>query len=115
MKRQSVYGLFDPATGEIRYVGRTVNLSKRVVAHRNAKDRIGEWVRGLSAPPVAVVLAEPSSFFDTTRPRAPWTSRNPIHLACLDLELDIIKQYQGEALLNRRGNMPWEFASRGIE
>jgi hypothetical protein len=49
-----VYGLFDPRTGELRYVGRTsVGASRRLSAHLTAakrkgrRTRVANWVRSL--------------------------------------------------------------------
>lgn len=48
-----VYGLIDPRTGELRYVGQTINGMDRATAHwrrksiRNHRDRCHTWVRKL--------------------------------------------------------------------
>ena len=38
-KNHTVYGLRDPSTGKIEYVGRTTNPAKRAAAHKNNKYR----------------------------------------------------------------------------
>lgn len=56
-----IYALADPATAEIRYIGKTVNLAARVRDH-NKRRRGGaallEWLGGLSGTPIVLVLEE---------------------------------------------------------
>ena len=33
-----IYGLFDPRTGELRYIGKSVNSSKRAYSHTKSSD-----------------------------------------------------------------------------
>lgn len=44
-----IYGLFDPNTGAIRYIGRSTNPEKRFASHRNMSqnDVKTAWVREL--------------------------------------------------------------------
>lgn len=66
MTSSVVYGLYDPRSGELRYVGKTVgNLSARLKGHlhdaalRRSKTRCGCWIRELASVelmPVALVL-----------------------------------------------------------
>ena len=37
----TVYGLFDPVTGEVKYVGRTINPRAREAAHAASTDKAG--------------------------------------------------------------------------
>lgn len=62
-----VYGLIDPRTNEIRYVGQTINGMDRATAHwkrksiREHKDLCHTWVRkllGLGLTPEVVILEE---------------------------------------------------------
>lgn len=50
MRIPATYGLCDPY-GEVRYVGQSLNPSKRLRAHCNSKERthVGNWVRSIIA------------------------------------------------------------------
>jgi hypothetical protein len=47
----TIYGLFDPRTGHLRYVGRTTNLVRRFKAHCTSSDTINKrkyaWIQDL--------------------------------------------------------------------
>ena len=52
-----VYGLIDPTTRLVRYVGQTRDVSKRYEQHcRGRQPCTGAWVRSLSTKPASVVL-----------------------------------------------------------
>jgi predicted GIY-YIG superfamily endonuclease len=52
-----VYGLIDPTTRLVRYVGQTRNMSQRYEQHCRGRQKCtGAWVRSLSTKPVLVVL-----------------------------------------------------------
>ncbi len=58
-----IYGLRDPNTGEIKYVGKTINPRQRLGYHMNevANERKREWIEGLRAAdkkPIMVILEE---------------------------------------------------------
>lgn len=57
-----IYCLKDPTTGDVRYIGKTDNVKKRLRAHLTSsskeRNRLGNWLRSLSEPPVLVVLHE---------------------------------------------------------
>jgi len=59
-KRSSIYGLTDPETGEIRYVGQSIEPEKRYRSHitvRRADDTYrARWIRSLSSPPGLIIL-----------------------------------------------------------
>lgn len=67
MRPVFIYALCEPGTRTVRYIGKTERLKKRYREHLSqsvkSKARIGEWIRGLSAPPVLVVLCETSKAF----------------------------------------------------
>ena len=44
-----LYGLLDPDSGEVRYVGLAVDPDARMRAHERAFGPLGDWVRGLIA------------------------------------------------------------------
>lgn len=48
-KTHYIYGLFDPLTGEVRYIGRTVNLKKRLMEHmgKHTNDIKSAWINAL--------------------------------------------------------------------
>jgi len=61
--RVYIYGLVDPETNDIRYVGKTTKLRARVCGHLNDKSRChrASWIQGLKAKglePRVVVLEE---------------------------------------------------------
>lgn len=57
MRNYYIYGLVDPVSRLVKYVGQTVNLDTRYREHCNGKDHCtGEWVRSLSQPPVLILL-----------------------------------------------------------
>lgn len=61
-----VYGLYDPATGELRYIGQTTtSLAKRLGGHLhlNSQDHThkANWLRSLKCPPDIRPLAEAAS------------------------------------------------------
>lgn len=51
MKRVFIYGLVDPETMQIRYIGKTVNPDQRLASHCNEKSRChrSNWIRSLRA------------------------------------------------------------------
>lgn len=64
-----IYGLTDPVTGEVRYVGKTVRpVGTRVNEHmrrsnqppnrRGKYTRLNVWIKSLEAPPGLVVLED---------------------------------------------------------
>lgn len=58
-----IYGLADPRTGQIRYVGKTTKkLKDRLAGHlsgaRAGRPGVGEWMRSLTSPPLIIVLEE---------------------------------------------------------
>lgn len=60
-----IYGLCDPDTGELRYIGKTRGgLAYRLRSHLSqtrSSPQIREWVQSLDKPPTMIVLeAEPS-------------------------------------------------------
>lgn len=65
MRPVYIYGLCDPATGQIRYVGKTVDLEKRYILHlsrarRKHTPHVYAWIRSLlkrGTPPAVQVLA----------------------------------------------------------
>ena len=63
--RWYVYALCEPATGEIRYIGKSRNPWTRLDSHRshNAAQRIRKWVSSLTSSPKLRILSE----FDTDR------------------------------------------------
>lgn len=56
-----IYGLADPVTDEVRYIGKAKNALVRYKGHLSkaatGKTPVYCWIRGLSAPPKLVVLA----------------------------------------------------------
>lgn len=58
----TIYGLCDPVTGELRYIGKTVNLKARIRDHMNHKltedNYKSRWLRTLPGLPKVVVLEE---------------------------------------------------------
>jgi hypothetical protein len=69
MRIYYIYGLVDPVSHLVRYVGQTVNLDARYRVHSFGKDHCtGEWVRSLSQPP-ALILLESGEQRDIPRPR----------------------------------------------
>jgi hypothetical protein len=62
-----IYGLCHPATGEIRYVGKTVRPSRRRLqahlsdARRGSQTHLARWIRSLEKPPQIIVLEQTSS------------------------------------------------------
>jgi hypothetical protein len=58
-----IYGLVDPETREVRYVGKTTDLRRRLYDHLRATDESyrGRWIRSLLAKgvtPATVILAD---------------------------------------------------------
>ncbi len=55
-----VYGLYDPSTGALRYIGKTTDLVSRLAAHMapQAAKPVRAWIRGLGKQPILRVLAE---------------------------------------------------------
>lgn len=52
-----VYGLIDPATHTVKYVGQTRALTERLAEHRRgACASTRKWIATLQTPPVLVVL-----------------------------------------------------------
>lgn len=51
MKKVYIYGLSDPITNEIRYIGKTVNMKNRYKKHvyqsKYLKTKIGNWIKKL--------------------------------------------------------------------
>lgn len=60
MKLASIYGLLNPETGELRYIGKADNPAKRLATHmRDARRRntpVYCWIRSLATAPVMLVL-----------------------------------------------------------
>ena len=60
-KPHYIYGLFDPNTGAVRYIGRSTNPDKRLASHRNMNqnDAKTAWVNELKAagqrPELAII------------------------------------------------------------
>lgn len=60
-RKEYIYGLFDPETGAIRYIGRSWNVDNRYKSHCFTRDRSpkAQWVKSLAAqgqrPDVAVL------------------------------------------------------------
>jgi len=62
-RRHYVYGLCDPHTFVVKYVGCTGELSKRIRTHKMGRDeRTAEWVRELTASPYVVIFDEGDSY-----------------------------------------------------
>lgn len=61
MKTVFIYCLKDPATGDVRYIGQTNNLKKRLNMHRTVSSKkqshLGCWLRSLISRGVAPVLS----------------------------------------------------------
>jgi hypothetical protein len=79
MRIYSVYGLVDPVSHLVRYVGKTTNrVEQRYKQHCSGKDvSTGDWVRSLMEPPVLVILEtgeERVLVFQTSRSGAVWAS-----------------------------------------
>lgn len=59
-RKSIIYALCDPSTGEVRYVGKTKNLTVRVEQHmyecRVQRNHRAHWIRSLGQVPVARVL-----------------------------------------------------------
>lgn len=59
-----IYGLFDPTTDELRYVGKTKNPATRIVQHMREKTRYvsykNNWLKSIGVTPVIKVIAESS-------------------------------------------------------
>lgn len=55
-----IYTLVDPITHEVRYVGKTVNLSKRMYQHTYLKcaTHTSKWIKSLSEFPQVVIVDE---------------------------------------------------------
>lgn len=53
-----IYGLADPVTGEIRYVGKSANPKGRVGSHgaRSGARQVREWIASLRTKPALVIL-----------------------------------------------------------
>lgn len=53
-----IYGLTVPETGEIRYVGQTINLAKRISrhVHRKTNSYVGSWIKSLDGNVGFVIL-----------------------------------------------------------
>jgi predicted GIY-YIG superfamily endonuclease len=52
-----IYGLADPQTGIVRYVGATVNLKRRIYAHNsNSLGAVYHWLRSLNGRPQIMIL-----------------------------------------------------------
>jgi hypothetical protein len=64
MNRTFIYGLCDPFSGELRYIGKTCQpINKRATAHvqeagRGVINHRCNWLRSLSCRPVAVLLLD---------------------------------------------------------
>lgn len=50
-KTYCIYGLIDPETSEIRYIGKTENMRSRILSHRRNKNKSNsrkrEWIQGI--------------------------------------------------------------------
>ena len=52
-----IYGLIDPSTRLVRYVGRTADLKQRYKSHCSGCNKAtGAWVRSLLQSPILVIL-----------------------------------------------------------
>lgn len=55
-----IYGLFDPESGELRYIGKANNSAKRLKSHlrevRRRKTPLYNWLAKLELPPIVEVL-----------------------------------------------------------
>lgn len=61
-----IYALCDPGSGEIRYVGRTIDLPQRLRRHRKAvragsRTHVHNWMRSVGAPLVGVLARAPEA------------------------------------------------------
>lgn len=68
VRETTVYGLIDPRTGEIRYVGHTVNLKQRLSFHMSQPASIAMrgWIGELKAAklkPTPVILEKTTAFY----------------------------------------------------
>lgn len=101
IQRQTVYGLFDPATDELRYVGTTWSLKARLQAHRITKVApVGLWVQALDAAGTPVVVRELGQ---------PWRHPADIRWPFMgerghEFERAIIRQHASERLFNIQKN-----------
>lgn len=65
-----IYALTCPRTGEIRYIGRSVNIAKRYASHRqqvgacSLETHYGRWMNSLTKPPGIVVIESTESTKD---------------------------------------------------
>lgn len=76
-KPHYIYGLFDPTTGEIRYIGRTWNVDKRYKTHCFTIDKSpkAQWIKSLAANgqrPEVAILQECSDTSDAKRAEYDW-------------------------------------------
>lgn len=64
MKTVFIYCLKDPTTGDVRYIGQTNNLKRRLKKHLTVSSKmrspLGYWLRSLLEPPVLAFLHEVS-------------------------------------------------------
>ena len=56
----TIYGYRDPATGKMRYVGQTINLTKRHRVHLRASSKLSvdKWLHSMQKPPEPELLCE---------------------------------------------------------
>jgi len=64
MKRTTIYGLCDPVSGELRYIGKTCQpINRRISAHvqeaaRGMINHRCNWLRSLNCRPVSVLMLD---------------------------------------------------------
>jgi GIY-YIG catalytic domain len=114
-KKNVIYGLIDPNTGELRYIGKTGNLPERIGDHHNPyRTKEGthraNWIKSLREKgqrTEAIVLEEYDSYEE---------------LASAEIELIEYYRFIGCNLTNARedsaggrpGQTPWNKGTRGI-
>ena len=87
-KTHYIYGLFDPLTGEVRYIGRTVNLKKRLMEHmgKHTNDIKSAWINALEKAgerPQMATLETATTLDDAKHIEHQWIRR------CLDGGADL--------------------------
>lgn len=96
MKSVFIYCLKDPNTGDVRYIGRTNNLKKRLKDHlrlsSKKKNHLGCWLKGLASrqeTPILVVLHK------VTRDES-WEEEERRYISCARaLRMDLVNTTDG--------------------
>lgn len=97
MREVTIYALIDPRTGRIRYVGKTVDLKKRLKAHLRANEKgpKDRWIRRLQEKDL-----EPKVEVLEKCAESKWEAREKYWIKKM-------RRKEGSALLNRAPGGVW--------